>query len=821
MMRRADLPDAVERADAVFTGRVRVPPTDLSASEAISSPAGRSHDVGRAGGRAPARAQASSPSTDGKPPGRRGPTSGLARRSDERSLTRLVWTLLCGFLFIFSHGCRNHDPATLRVPKGTPIVLISIDTLRSDHLPAYGYDGVATPNIDALRRESILYSHAYTPTPLTLPAHASLLTGVLPETHGIRDNVGYGLDPARRERDDPPLLTALLAANGYATAAGVSAYVLQGKSGLDEAFDLYEDGIEFQGGRGLGQLQRPGGDTLARVLPWLRDHAAEPFFLWFHIYEPHTPYDPPPEFAARAKNAYDGEIAAADAIVGDLFAELRKLERWDDAIVVLLSDHGEGLGDHGEDEHGVLLYREAIQVPLLLKLPKAQLAGTTADAAVSLVDVAPTLGDRLDLPRPAAWDRPSLLAGLGDKNLSTPTARTAYSETFYPRLHFGWSDLAAAVDGRFHLVMGPHPELYDLVADPAERRNLLPGERRAFATLRQEVERHDRRLRPPAEVDPESRQAMAALGYVGTGTAALEGPLPDPREHLGELRDLKEGFVHLGRKDPAAAANAFRRVVTENPGMVDAWEYLGHALERLERPDEAFAAYQEALRRSGGSPHVAMAAASLLLAQGRIAEAEEHAKLALAAHPSFAHGVLAQAAVERHDLDAAEREAKLAAAAGKGSSDRVGPPLTLAMVQHARGRFEEALTTADGALAAWRARRTPDPDLVRGGFLLRGRILADLGRTAEAEAAFRQEMEFFPADPGAYTNLALLYALTGRGDRVAPVLRTLIEGHPSPRAYAEVAKTLRVMKLAAQAEQVLAQGRRLYPNNPELRSGAG
>ncbi|HXT52014.1 MAG TPA: tetratricopeptide repeat protein [Thermoanaerobaculia bacterium] len=402
----------------------------------------------------------------------------------------------------------------------------------------------------------------------------------------------------------------------------------------------------------------------------------------------------------------------------------------------------------------------------------------------------------------------------------------AYSETFYPRLHFGWSDLAAAVDGRFHLVMGPHPELYDLAADPAERRNLLPGERRAFAALRAEVERHDRRLRPPADVDPESRQAMAALGYVGTGTAALEGPLPDPREHLGELRNLKEGFVQLSRKDPAAAAAAFRRVVGENPGMVDAWEFLGHALERLERPDEALAAYQEALRRSGGSPHVAMSAASLLLSQGRIAEAEEHAKLALAAHPSFAHGVLAQAAVERHDLDAAEREAKLAAAAGQkgtqsGSTDRVGPPLTLAMVQHARGRYEEALATADGALAAWQARQARDPDLVRGGFLLRGRILADLGRTAEAEAAFRREMELFPADPPAYTNLALLYALTGRGDRVAPVLRTLIEGHPSPRAYAEVAKTLRVMKLGAQAEQVLAQGRRRYPANAELRAGAG
>ena len=705
----------------------------------------------------------------------------------------------------------------MRVDDGTPIVIVSIDTLRSDHLPAYGYKGVDTPTIDALRGEAILYEHAYTPTPLTLPAHASLLTGVLPEVHGIRDNVGYRLDPQRNKTGQPPLLAALLKQKGYATAAGVSAYVLQGKSGLEEAFDLYEDGIEFQSSRGLGQLQRPGGETVQKLLPWLREHAEKPFFLWLHIYEPHTPYEPPPAFASRGKSPYDGEIAAADSIVGELFAALRDLGRWDDALVVLLSDHGEGLSDHGEEEHGVLLYREAIQIPLLLKLPGGKLGGSSAKAPVSLVDVAPTIGDLLGLPRPAAWKRPSLLAAIGEK--APAVAPPAYAETFYPRLHFGWSDLAAAVDGRFHLIMGPKPELFDLAADPAERRNLIDDERRAFAALREEVERHDRRLAPPAEVDEESQKAMAALGYVGTpGAGPLEGPLPDPREHLVELRDLKAGFTEMGRRDPAAAVAAFRRVVEKNPGMVDAWEFLGHAYERLDRPAEALAAYQEALKRSGGSPHVAMSAASLLLAQDRLDEAEEHAKLALAAHPSFAHGLLAQVAVKRKDLDTAEREARLSAA-GEGDAERVGPRLTLAMVLHERERYEEALAAADQAIAAWRAREARDPDLVRGGFLLRGRILADIGRAAEAEQAFREEIALFPDDPPAYTNLALLYALTGRGDQVGPVLRTLVEGHPSPRAYADAAKTLRVMKLPAQADQLLAQGRRHYPGNPLLQAG--
>ena len=705
-------------------------------------------------------------------------------------------------------GACARPAAELRLPEGTPVVLVSIDTLRSDHLPAYGYAGVETPAIDALRSEGILFRHAYTPTPLTLPAHSSLFTGVLPEVHGIRDNVGYSLDAERRRSGAVPLLAPLLRERGYATGAAVSAYVLQERGGLDEGFDLYEDGIEFQTGRGLGGLQRPGGETLGRLLPWLREVGERPFLLFLHLYEPHTPYRPPEPFASRYRSPYDGEIAAADAVVGELFAELRRLGRWDEALVVLLSDHGEGLGEHGEDEHGVLLYREAIQVPLLVKLPQGRLAGSTAEAPVSLVDVAPTIADLLQIERPAAWDRPSLLAAL------EPAADwpVAYAETFYGRLHFGWSDLAAVVDERFHLIAGPRPELYDLRADPAERRDLLASERRAYAELRRALDAHDRTLAPPAAVDEESRQAMAALGYVGTATER-EGPLPDPRQHLGELRDLKAGTSHLAAKRPAEAVEALRRVVGANPGMVDAWEYLGHALQRLDRPEEALAAYQEALERSGGSPHIAVAAASLLLELGRLDDAAQHARLAMVAHPSFAHGVLAQVALAREQLPEAEREARLAT---EGEGERIGPALVLGQVLLEQERYEEALRAVDAALAAWGSREAKDPELLRGAFLLRGRVLADLGRAGEAEAALRREIELFPEAPEGYCHLALLYALTGREGEVGPLLRTVIEGHPSPRAYREVSRTLRVLGLPERGDELLAQGRRRYPGNPLL-----
>jgi tetratricopeptide (TPR) repeat protein len=367
-------------------------------------------------------------------------------------------------------------------------------------------------------------------------------------------------------------------------------------------------------------------------------------------------------------------------------------------------------------------------------------------------------------------------------------------------------------------VMGPHPELYDLVGDPHEHNNVLSSERRGFAALRQEIEKHDRRIAPPAAVDEESRKAMEALGYVGSSGSALSGPLPDPREHLDELRDLRAGFQAMSAKKPAEGEALFRRVIAKNPAMVDAWEFLGRSLERQDRPDEAIAAFQEALRLSKGSPHIAMSAASLMLERGRLDDAEQHAKLALASNPSFVHGLLAQVAVQRKDLVGAEREARLATETQ--NTDRVGPAVTMAKVQQAQGKLEEALASSDRALEAWGKRTARDPELIRGTYVLRGSILADLGRAEEAEQAFRKEIELFPEDPPAYTHLALLYALTGRGAEVGPLLQQLVEGHPSARAYAEVGKTLRVMRLPMQAEQLLAQGRRAYPGNPLLRPGA-
>ncbi|HEX6200568.1 MAG TPA: sulfatase, partial [Thermoanaerobaculia bacterium] len=311
--------------------------------------------------------------------------------SHRRTVVRLpavppVAALAAGLLTLLlsTTGCGRGGVES--APARRPIVLISIDTLRSDRLPAYGYDGVETPALDALREDSILFERAYAHVPLTLPSHASLLTGLLPPDHGVRDNAGY-----RLAKEAGTTLAERLGSSGYATGAAVSAFVMRAETGLARGFDHYDDELAAGASATIGEIQRPGGRTLDAALEWIDTLDERPFFLFFHIYEPHTPWTPPPELAARYGDTYDGDVAAADAVIGRLLAALRERDLYERSTVILLSDHGEGLGDHGEKEHGVLLYREDLQVPLLVKLPGNRRAGSSVAEPVQLVDVAPTV----------------------------------------------------------------------------------------------------------------------------------------------------------------------------------------------------------------------------------------------------------------------------------------------------------------------------------------------------------------------------------------------------------------------------------------------
>jgi arylsulfatase A-like enzyme/Flp pilus assembly protein TadD len=718
-----------------------------------------------------------------------------------KTATRIIALLLLALC-----GCGGSRTASPRVAEGTPVLLISIDTLRSDRLPAYGYGGVQTPAIDRLARDGVLFERVFSHVPLTLPSHASILTGLLPPDHGVRNNSGYTLS-AEKLSSLPGTLSEL----GYATGGTVSSFVLRRSTGIAAGFDFYDDDVDLATGVGLGGLERSGDKTLERALSWLRTVADRPFFLFFHIFEPHAPYEPPEPFASRYGDPYDGEVAAADRVVGELLAELDRLQLYDRALIILLSDHGEGLGDHGEREHGLLLYREALQVPLLIKLPGAERGGSRVAETAQLVDLFPTLLSLLGQEIPRELPGRPLLAPRD----SAEGERTVYSETLYPRIHFGWSELASMVRWPYHYIEGPDPELYELEADPGERHDRIdeePAARRALAVALAGI---DRTAQPPGAVDAETREKLASLGYVGGAMPQAGGELPDPKGQLHVLEELRAAMRKFAEEDYGGAAEAFREIVSLYPGMLDAWNHLGTALERDGREEEAIEAYREGLRICGGCNLLALPVARLYLRAGRLEEARGHAELGLEADPPTAYGLLAEVARRRGELDEAESLARQALGL---NPRRPGPMLTLADVLLARERFREALDWGERARQEFEARETRDPRLIQGLYFLIGQAHARLGDGPEAEQAFLTEIRLFPEEAAPYTHLAVLYALVGDAGRAGAVLQRLVEMAPTAHGYAEAVKTWRALGNGAAARDLLREGLARHPDAPELRS---
>jgi choline-sulfatase len=536
------------------------------------------------------------------------------------------------FLAACACACRRPLPAAQTFP-GAPVILISVDTLRADHLPAYGYASVATPHISALQRDAIVFENAYSHCPLTLPSHSSVLTGLLPARHGVRNNVGYRLDGAAH-----PTLTRLLKTQGYATGGAVSAYVLRGATGIADSMDFFDDAVGVPGAAAAASsAQRSGADTTQRALEWLETVKTRPFFLFLHLYEPHSPYDPPEPFRSRYGRTYDGEIAASDANVGALVDALRRTGVYDQAIIVFLSDHGEGLGDHGEQEHGILLYREALQVPLLVKLPQSRRGGTRVARPVGLVDIVPTVAALLALS-PGARDGESLLetdAGPG------AAERRIYSETWYPRIHLGWSELRSLVDARYHYISGPRPEIYEVVDDPLERVNAMARRGAIAEQMRAELERHATELAAPEPVEPETAEKLKALGYLtATARRAAADPLPNPRDRIHVHEALEAAFRLTRDGNDRAAVTAFQAILQDDPRCFDGQWALAAALARLGRTEEATRAYTRAMELSpslAGSVALDLARLHIRLgARARALAVLEHARASMAGHSSGA-----------------------------------------------------------------------------------------------------------------------------------------------------------------------------------------
>jgi arylsulfatase A-like enzyme/Tfp pilus assembly protein PilF len=473
-----------------------------------------------------------------------------------------------------------------RTPPNAGLVLITIDTLRADRVGAYGSTAVRTPALDAIAADGIRFSAAYATVPLTLPSHASMLSGRLPVAHTVRTNDGY------RVPSEVPLVAETLRQAGFRTAAFVGSIVLGSATGIDRGFETFDDD--------MGQkAERRCEEVVQRAASWLSTVGPDRYLLWVHMNDPHLPYDPPEPFASEyGASPYDAEVAYTDRCVGQLVADLDRVGVSDRSAVVVAADHGEGLGDHGERSHGVLLYDTTIRVPLLVR-PPGGLPASTITTPVSLAQIAPTLIDLAHLPN--GEQESSLLArGAG--------GGFAGAETLYAAQQLGWSPIYAARSGSLKVIDAPAPQLYDLERDPSETRNLASADPASAARLRdrlqREMEAAARSAATPAAsaVDPESTRKLASLGYAsGSGTVAA-GVVgvggPDPHARLDVWEDDERGLEFSNRGEHAAAATVFESVLRRDPANALALKFLGAAA--LEQGDLRRAIeYNERVAASG------------------------------------------------------------------------------------------------------------------------------------------------------------------------------------------------------------------------------
>jgi choline-sulfatase len=461
------------------------------------------------------------------------------------------------------------------------VYLITIDTLRADHVHCYGDDQIQTPALDSIARDGIRFTQAFTPSPITNTAHTSILTGLLPSVHGVTD---FGIPLAKTI----PTWAELLKQNGYETAAFIGAVILDSRTlapGLDRGFDYYDNfPSDSSESKHWGHVERRGYDVVHRAEAWMDGHTTKPRFIWVHLYDPHDPYEPPSPFAQIYKDRlYDGEIAYADSALGRLLAYLKRQNRYKDALVVVVGDHGEGLGEHGEQTHGIFLYDATTHVPLLIKLPQttSPRAPAVVEAQVQTTDILPTVLDLLDIAAPAALAKRSLR---GDFAEAKENDRVVFGETDYP-LRFGWAPLRAIRSGGFKFIEAPRPELYDVGKDPGELKNEYepwnPTVKHLRAELTSSAMRAPRVSASSGAASSKTLNELRALGYLGpadakstTNVPALSS-LPDPKDKIEEQNLLHSAMISADQGHSEAVRLLLEKVLELNPDSSAALRHLG------------------------------------------------------------------------------------------------------------------------------------------------------------------------------------------------------------------------------------------------------
>lgn len=486
------------------------------------------------------------------------------------------------------------------------IILVTIDTTRADRMGFLGSERGLTPNLDALARQSVVFTRAYSQVPLTTPSHAVLLTGTYPQFNHIED-LGASLGK------DLPYLPELLRDRGYRTAAFVGSYVLDPAgtaAGFERGFDLYDAHFhERQPGEDrYHSVERRAAEVLSHAMTWLSRQSPGPFFIWIHFYDPHDPYDPPEPFKTRyASQPYDGEIAYADWVIGGLVDVLRKHDLYNNTVIAIASDHGEAFGEHGEQRHGMFLYDETIHVPLLLKLPDHRFAGRRVDDRVALVDLAPTLLETAGVSVPSTMQGHSLVPLFDkdrDHHAQPPGDAAVYSQSNYARA-FGWSGLSSWRTNKYLYIKAPKRELYDQSSDPGALRNLAEASPAVTDTLDFKLTKFQRDTSSARSasvlLDPVQAEKLRALGYMPSDPAVAEiqsgKTLVDPKDKIEVANQFHRAAVDFEQDRYEEGIAVLKDLLKREPGMAGVSMELGRALYREKRYPEALPCYRSATEK--------------------------------------------------------------------------------------------------------------------------------------------------------------------------------------------------------------------------------
>lgn len=763
---------------------------------------------------------------------------------------------------------RTHSGATGRelgrLPRGVGpeelnVLVVTLDTTRADRIGAYGQADAGTPVIDRLAREGVVFTHATSAAPITMPSHSSIFTGRFPPVHGVRDNGGFSLDPSERT------LAETLQEQGFQTGGFIGAYVLDSKWGINQGFARYFDEFDLSKYKAisLGAIQRPANQVADEALKWLETASAGRFFAWVHFYDAHTPYEPPEPFNSRfPERPYQGEIAFADAQLGRLVSFLEARDLLEKTIIVVVGDHGESLGDHGESAHGFFVYDSVMRVPLVVRAPYDAARARRVDDPVRTVDIMPTVLDLLAVREKSPMDGESLVPLL--TGARRDMGLEAYGEALYPLHHFGWSDLRALREGRFKLIAAPRPELYDIDADPGETRNIFQ-ERRALGDrmlLRlQDMEAEWKkagagRRQEAVEVDPEAKARLAALGYVGSFVkTAIEDvertKLADPKDkvHLfnkiSQARDISKdegsfgevvrilreilaedpnvmdawfmlGNVHASHGKPEQAIGFFKRVLELKPDDEMAVVNMANAYRTLGRDEEALAGYRHFLTLDPKNAQVRYQISQILIDRGRYDEAAEELRQALAIEPKLAaaRNALGVIAIRRGDLQRAEQE--IAGALEQKPDVRLAH-FNLALIAEERRDWPRAIAEYEKEIADH-----PNGSY-KAAFNL-GKLYGQLGDRVRQEQFYRRAIEINPRFAEGYFYLARLFLDRGEnfGEAVSLARKGLEVGPSSeyaPLGHYVIADIYNRLGRGADARREAELGRRLEARQRNARSG--